>query len=54
MYSHDFEPYLNIIEFLIEEIKNVRREKGDLIAKINMLEHENMILKERNQLKTTI
>ena len=38
---------IKVVDFLIEEIKNVRREKGDLIAKINMLEHENMILKEK-------
>ena len=30
MYSNEFEPYLNIIDFLMEEIKNFRREKSDL------------------------
>lgn len=30
MYSNEFEPYLNIIDFLMEEIKNLRREKSDL------------------------
>lgn len=39
--------FIKTIDFLIEEIKNIRREKNDLIARINMLEHENMILKER-------
>ena len=39
--------FIVTIDFLIEEIKNIRREKNDLIARINMLEHENMILKER-------
>ena len=43
--THDI--FLKIIDFLIEEIKNIRREKQDLIARINILEHENAILKER-------
>ena len=30
MYSNEFEPYLNIIEFLMEEIKNFRRENSEL------------------------
>jgi len=30
MYNNEFEPYLNIIDFLMEEIKNLRREKSDL------------------------
>lgn len=38
---------IKTIDFLIEEAKNIRREKNDLIARINMLEHENMILKQR-------
>jgi hypothetical protein len=37
MYSNEFEPYLNIIDFLIEEIKNLRREKIDLEEKNNKL-----------------
>jgi hypothetical protein len=40
--------FIKTIDFLIEEIKNIRREKNDLVARINMLEHENRILKERN------
>ena len=40
--------FIKTIDFLIEEIKNIRREKQDLIAKINVLEHENEILKEIN------
>ena len=43
--THDI--FIKIIDFLIEEIKNIRREKQDLIARINILEHENAILKER-------
>lgn len=39
---------IRTIDFLIEEVKNIRREKNDLIAKINMLERENMILKTEN------
>jgi hypothetical protein len=39
--------FIKTIDFLIEEIKNVRREKNDLSAQINILERENMILKER-------
>ena len=39
---------IKTVDFLIEEIKNIRREKNDLIARINMLEHENMILKQKN------
>lgn len=39
--------FIKTIDFLIEEIKNIRREKNDLIARINILEHENIILKER-------
>lgn len=38
---------IRTIDFLIEEVKNIRREKNDLTAKINMLEHENMILKQK-------
>ena len=38
---------IKTIDFLIEEIKNIRREKSDLTARINMLERENMILKGR-------
>ena len=38
---------IKTIDFLIEEVKNIRREKNDLIARINMLEHENMILKQK-------
>lgn len=41
---------IKIIDFLIEECKNISREKSDLIEKINMLERENMILKEKNKL----
>ena len=37
MYSNEFEPYLNIIDFLMEEIKNLRREKLDLEEKNNEL-----------------
>lgn len=40
------ETLVKTVDFLIEEYKNIRREKSDLIAKINMLERENMILKE--------
>lgn len=40
--------FIKTIDFLIEEIKNIRREKQDLVARINMLEHENRILKEKN------
>lgn len=47
MYTHDFEPYLNIIDFFIDEIKEIKFEKQNLIEKINMLERENMLLKER-------
>lgn len=39
--------FIKTIDFLIEEIKNIRREKQDLTARINMLERENAILKER-------
>ena len=39
--------FITTINFLIEEIKNIRREKNDLSARINILERENMILKER-------
>lgn len=42
------EIFIKTIDFLIEEIKNIRREKSDLVARINMLEHENRILKEKN------
>ena len=38
--------FIKIIDFLIEEIKNIRREKQDLVARINMLEHENAILED--------
>lgn len=38
---------IRTVDFLIEEVKNIRREKNDLIARINMLEHENMILKQK-------
>ena len=37
VYSNEFEPYLNIIDFLMEEIKNLRREKSDLEEKNNEL-----------------
>jgi len=37
MYSNEFEPYLNIIDFLMEEVKNLRREKSDLEEKNNEL-----------------
>ena len=37
MYSNEFEPYLNIINFLMEEIKDLRREKSDLEEKNNEL-----------------
>lgn len=37
MYNNEFEPYLNIIDFLMEEIKNLRREKSDLEEKNNEL-----------------
>ena len=40
--------FIKTIDFLIEEIKNIRREKNDLVAKINILERENAILKEKN------
>ena len=43
--THDI--FIKTIDFLIEEIKNIRREKQDLVARINILEHENAILKER-------
>lgn len=43
--THDI--FIKVIDFLIEEIKNIRREKNDLVARINMLEHENRILKEK-------
>ena len=43
--THDI--FIKVIDFLIDEIKNIRREKSDLVARINMLEHENAILKER-------
>jgi len=36
---------IKTIDFLMEEIENIRREKNDLIARIKVLEHENMILK---------
>jgi len=38
---------IETVDFLIEEIKNIRREKQDLMIKINMLERENTILKEK-------
>ena len=38
---------IETVDFLIEEIKNIRREKQDLMTKINMLERENTILKEK-------
>lgn len=38
---------IKTVDFLIEESKNIRREKNDLSARINILERENMILKER-------
>ena len=37
MYSNEFGPYLNIIDFLMEEIKDLRREKSDLEEKNNEL-----------------
>lgn len=37
MYSNEFEPYLNIIDFLMEEVKNLRREKSDLEEENNKL-----------------
>ena len=37
MYNNEFEPYLNIIDFLMEEVKNLRREKLDLEEKSNEL-----------------
>ena len=37
MYNNEFEPYLNIIDFLMEEIKNLRREKSDLKEENNKL-----------------
>ena len=37
MYNNEFEPYLNIIDFLMEEIKDLRREKSDLEEKNNEL-----------------
>ena len=37
MYINEFEPYLNIIDFLMEEVKNLRREKSDLEEKNNEL-----------------
>jgi len=37
MYNNEFEPYLNIIDFLMEEVKNLRREKSDLEEKNNEL-----------------
>ena len=37
MYSNEFEPYLNIIDFLMEEIKSLRREKSDLEKENNEL-----------------
>ena len=40
--------FIKTIDFLIEEIKNIRREKSDLVATINMLERENRVLKEKN------
>ena len=33
MYGNEFKPYLNIIDFLLEEIENLRREKSDLEEK---------------------
>jgi hypothetical protein len=44
--THDI--FIKVIDFLIEEIKNIRREKSDLVARINMLENENRILKKKN------
>lgn len=41
------ETFINTTIFLMEEIKNVRREKNDLVARINILERENMTLKEK-------
>ena len=40
MYSNEFEPYLNIIDFLMEEIKNLRREKLNLAEMNNELIHQ--------------
>ena len=37
MYNNEFEPYLNIIDFLMEEIKNLHREKSDLEEENNKL-----------------
>ena len=54
MYANDFEPYLNIIDFFIDEIKEIKFEKQNLIEKINILERENMLLKEINQCKDNI
>lgn len=51
MYTHDFEPYLNIIDFFIDEIKEIKLEKQNLIEKINILERENMLLKKSMILK---
>lgn len=39
---------IKTVDFLMEEIKNIRREKADLIAKINILERENITLKENS------
>lgn len=43
--THDI--FIKVIDFLMEEIRNLRREKNDLVARINMLEHENKTLKEK-------
>lgn len=40
MYSNEFEPYLNIIEFLMEEIKNIRRENESLKTENNTLVYQ--------------
>ena len=52
MYNNEFEPYLNIIDFLMEEIKNLRREKSDLEEKNNeLIYHLGYTHSELEQLK---
>lgn len=43
--------YIKTIDFLIEEIKNIQREKSDLVAQIKLLEIDNNILKEKLAIK---
>lgn len=57
MYNNEYEPYLNIINFLMEEIKDLRRDNSDLkeennklIYKFNYTRNELERLKEKENI----